>query len=126
MDPSSSVGLDGFNGHFFQTTWEIIKNDKIDFVQAFFQGANLNKYFTYTCLVLIPKVSSPGSFSQLRAINLCNFTNKIMSKILSIRLSYLLPRIISDNQFGFVKGRLITENILLTQDIIHGIKTPNK
>ncbi|XP_060195070.1 uncharacterized protein LOC132624283 [Lycium barbarum] len=37
----------------------------------------------------------------------------------------LLPKLISDNQAGFVKGRLITENVLLAQEIIHGMKESN-
>ncbi|XP_059301909.1 uncharacterized protein LOC132053827 [Lycium ferocissimum] len=41
---------------------------------------------------------------------------------MSNRLACILPRLISDNQSGFVHGRLITENILLAQEIIHGIR----
>ncbi|XP_019226954.1 PREDICTED: uncharacterized protein LOC109208320 [Nicotiana attenuata] len=120
MDPNNAAGPDGFNGLFFQPTWRIVKNDVIEFVSAFFRGANLTKYYTHTCLVLIPKVKSPDNFSQMRPISLCSFTNKIISEILTTRISPLLPRIISENQPGFVKGRLITENIL-TQEIIDGI-----
>ncbi|XP_075107100.1 secreted RxLR effector protein 78-like [Nicotiana tabacum] len=36
-----------------------------------------------------------------------------------------MPRIISANQSGFVKGRSISENIMLTHDIVQGIKKPN-
>lgn len=32
---------------------------------------------------------------------------------------------ISENQSGFLKGRIITENILLTQEIVQGIKIKN-
>lgn len=38
----------------------------------------------------------------------------------------LLSKLISNNQFGFVKGRLITEYILLTQEIVHGIRIHKK
>ncbi|XP_060211721.1 uncharacterized protein LOC132639280 [Lycium barbarum] len=37
-------------------------------------------------------------------------------------INNILPKIISENQSSFVKGRQITENILLTQEIIHGIR----
>lgn len=95
-------------------------------VKDFFYGRTLTKFFSHTCLVLIPKVESPTTFFQLRPISLSNFSSKVISKIVSNRLTNLLPKIISKNQTGFIKGRLITENILLTQEIIQNIKSKNK
>lgn len=116
MDPNSVASPDGFNEHFFQKAWDIVKNDIMEFVSAFFNGANLTKYYAQTCLVLILKISSPENFSQLRPISLCNFTNKIISKLIAMRINPLLPKIILENQTSFVKGRLITKNILLSID----------
>lgn len=62
----------------------------------------------------------------MRPINLSNFSNKIISKILSNRLTDLLPKLVSENQTGFVKGGLITENILLTREIAQNINKKNK
>nr|XP_009793107.1 PREDICTED: uncharacterized protein LOC104240027 [Nicotiana sylvestris] len=126
MDPNSVARPNGFNGHFYQATWNIIKKEVCQFVQAYFFGTSLTKYFTHTNLVLIPKVSSLSTLDQLRPISLCNVYNKIISKLLSTRLSQLLPKLISDNQTGFVKGRLITENILLAQEIVHDIGKNNQ
>ncbi|XP_060200513.1 uncharacterized protein LOC132628766 [Lycium barbarum] len=50
-----------------------------------------------------------------------HFSN-IVGTLSKLRINSILPKIISDNQLGFVKGRQITENILLTQDIVHGIR----
>nr|XP_016436823.1 PREDICTED: uncharacterized protein LOC107762942 [Nicotiana tabacum] len=126
MDPDSAAGPDGYNGKFFQSFWDIIKEDITDFVQAVFNGRRLTKFFSHTCLVLIPKVDSPNSFSDLRPISLSNFTAKIISKILSRRLNPILGKLISENQSGFVKGRLITENILLSQEIAQGVNKKNR
>ena len=49
---------------------------------------------------------------------MCNFENKIFSKILPARLAAILPKIISTNQSGFVRGRLISNNYLLAQELI--------
>ncbi|XP_015166052.1 uncharacterized protein [Solanum tuberosum] len=102
----SAAGPDGYNGLFFQNAWEIIKLDVCNYVHSFFNGAEL--------------IKAPSDFSQFRRISLANVTNKIISKILAKRIAELLPRIISENQAGFVKGRLITENVVLAQ--AHGIK----
>ncbi|XP_060178227.1 uncharacterized protein LOC132608170 [Lycium barbarum] len=59
-------------------------------------------------------------------ISLSNVTQKIISKVLSDRLANVLPKIISANQSGFIKGRTIEENALLAQEIIHDLKQENR
>ncbi|XP_060210305.1 uncharacterized protein LOC132637192 [Lycium barbarum] len=125
MSPLSATGPDGYNGKFFQKCWDIIQEDIKNMVHAFFYGRNLTKFFSYTCLVLIPKVESPSNFGDLRPISLSNFTAKIISKILSIKLNHLLDKIISEKQSGFVKGRLVTENVLLAQELAQGVSQSN-
>nr|XP_033510969.1 uncharacterized protein LOC117275759 [Nicotiana tomentosiformis] len=125
LNPDSAADPDGFNGCFYQSCWSIIAVDVANMVQDFFRGKRMTKFYTSTCLVLIPKVEAPSSFSQLRPISLSNFSNKIVYKIVTIRLSTMLPKIISENQQGFMKGRLITKNILLTQEIVRDIRKRN-
>ena len=78
-------------------------------------------YFTHTCLALIPKIESPSNFSELRPISLSSFSNKIVSKILTRWLNPILHRLIYVNQSGIIPGILITENVVLAQEIIHGM-----
>lgn len=82
------------------------------------------KYFTHVCLVLFPKTSNPNKLSEFRPISLSNFVNKDISKLLCLRLAPILRDLISSNQSEFVKGRSISENIMLAQNIIHHIKKP--
>src|SRR3954467_9960263 len=58
----------------------------------------------------------------MRPISLCNFSHKIISKILMMRLSEVLPKIISLEQGGFVKGRMINDNILLANKLIQSLR----
>lgn len=78
----------------------------------------LPKSITHTNLVLITKKDSIQPFSDLRPISLSNFVNKILSRMFYNRLDKILPRLLSSNQYGFVKGRSITENVLLTKEFI--------
>lgn len=71
-----------------------------------------------TLIATIPKVENPSSFKDLRPISLCNFCNKVRTKLLSVRLGKALPLIISDNQGVFTKGRVIHANILLAQELM--------
>lgn len=80
MSSNSVGGLDGFNGSFYQNCWNIIKEDVVESVQDFFNGKKLSKYFSHTCLALIPKIESPQTFSVMRPISLSNFSSKIWLK----------------------------------------------
>jgi len=60
------------------------------------------------------------------SISLSNFSAKIFLKVLARRQNPLLPKLVSENHSGFVKGRLITDNVLLAQEVIHGIPQANK
>lgn len=126
LDPDSAPGPDGFSGVFYQSCWNIIAKDLCAFVRAFFCGASLPKGYSATLLSLIPKIDCPQSFSDFRPISLCNFSYKIISKILASRLESLLPSLISANQSGFVKGRSLADNVLLAQELSHHIHSRNR
>ncbi|XP_049348970.1 uncharacterized protein LOC125813524 [Solanum verrucosum] len=113
MNPNSAAGPDGMNGYFFQKCWHIIKHDLFGVTHAFFCGQMIPKYFSHSCIVLLPKVKNPNKLSEFRPISLSNFTSKIISKLVSSRLSPILPSLVSLNQSGFVKGRSSSENIML-------------
>lgn len=85
-----------------------------DMVRAFFNGHSLPKCVPHTNLVLLLMKKEVTTFSDLRTISLSNFTNKIISRVIHKRLVGLLPSLISEEQAGFVKGRSIVENVLLT------------
>ncbi|XP_060202283.1 uncharacterized protein LOC132630733 [Lycium barbarum] len=62
----------------------------------------------------------------MRPISLSNVINKVISRVVHNRLDKILTRVISSNQSGFVKGRNIIENVLLTQEIITDIRKREK
>ncbi|XP_071912229.1 uncharacterized protein [Coffea arabica] len=111
MNGESSSGPDGFTSSFFTSCWEIVKGDVCQAVWDFFAGAQLPWGYTSTLLALIPKIPGASSFSEFRPISLCNFVNKIISKLLAMRLEGILPKLISPQQSGFVKGRQISDTI---------------
>ncbi|XP_071929043.1 uncharacterized protein [Coffea arabica] len=126
MDGDSAAGPDGFTGKFFTFAWEVVAQDVYNAILSFFCGAELPRFITSTSIVLIPKMPNPQDFSQYRPISLCNFFNKLLSRILADRIAYVLPKIISPQQTGFVKGRNITDNFLLAQEIVSGIGKKNR
>lgn len=57
--------------------------------------------------------------TNYRPITLLNSDYKLFTKILAIRLARAAPLIIHENQAGFLPGRSITDQIRLTQMILH-------
>ncbi|KAL0309433.1 UNVERIFIED_CONTAM: hypothetical protein Sradi_5885600, partial [Sesamum radiatum] len=97
IDLDSVAGPDGFGAIFFHTCWEIISDDVFGAVTEFFRGVEMPKGFTATTISLIPKTSSPTCWSEYRPISLCNS--------------------------GFVPGRLLSDNVLLAQELVHSLES---
>ncbi|PKU62204.1 integrator complex subunit 11 [Dendrobium catenatum] len=119
----ATAGPDGFTTKFFQKSWDIVKEDVIFAVQDFFRGNPYPKFFSSSNIVLIPKIDGAKRWSEFRPISLCTFFNKLNSKIIASRLTTILPKIISLNQTGFVKGRSISDNVLLAQELVNDINS---
>ncbi|XP_015169513.1 uncharacterized protein [Solanum tuberosum] len=126
LNGDSTSRPDDFLGIFFQSCWDIIREDIIRMVKAFFCGQELPRFVTHTNLILLPKRENVKSLTDLRPVSLCTFVSKIISRVLHERIATVLPCIISKNQSGFVKGRSITENVLLAQEIIRDINLRKK
>lgn len=76
-----------------------------------------------TTVVLIPKRAHPSTFQDLRPISLSNVSYKIFSKVLCNRLKVVLPDLIHPCQSAFLKGRLISDNVMLAAELMHQIHT---
>ncbi|XP_060200160.1 uncharacterized protein LOC132628395 [Lycium barbarum] len=99
---------------FYQRCWATVGVDLFHMVKVFFEGQTLPKSITHTNLVLLPMKNEMERFSDMRPISLSNFINKVISRVVHHKLEKSLPRLIYANQSGFVKGRNIIENVLLT------------
>ncbi|KAM2531626.1 hypothetical protein PS1_000337 [Malus domestica] len=86
------------------------------------QGSRSPATLNATYIVLIPKVPHPESVSQFRPISLCNYSYKVLSKVLANWLKVILPKLISPSQNAFVAGRQIQDNIGITHEMFHFFK----
>ncbi|GJR80252.1 putative RNA-directed DNA polymerase [Tanacetum coccineum] len=119
MGNDKSPGPDGFTAAFFKESWDIVGNDVIKAIQEFFVNGKLLKELNHTIIALIPKVKSPTKVNDYRPISCCNVLFKCISKIIANRIKRSLKYLISSNQSAFVPGRSISDNILLTHELMH-------
>ncbi|CAN6587433.1 unnamed protein product [Malus baccata var. baccata] len=123
MGGLKAPGPDGFQGVFYHTFWENIVGDVNDLVYSMIMGQDYPRNLNSTHIVLIPKVQNPEMVSQFRPISLCNYSYKILSKVLANRLKPILTGIISPMQNAFVAGRQIQDNIGIAHEVFHFLKT---
>ena len=93
--------------------------DVCNAVSDFFLNGRILKEINHTIIALLPKVSSPSLINDYRPISCCNVIYKCISKIITNRIKEGLNDLVSDNQSAFIPGRSISDNILLTQDLMH-------
>lgn len=92
---SKAPGPDGFPGLFYQRYWSVIGPYIIMMVKSFLKLGILHPSINHTDIVLIPKTTNSITPSQFRPISLCNFSYKIISKVLTNRLKPYLNAMIT-------------------------------
>ncbi|XP_022575814.1 uncharacterized protein LOC111215880 [Brassica napus] len=123
LNPDKAPCPDGFSASFFQANWEITGPSVIREIQQFFQTGSLAKTVNHTYVRLIPKHLDAKRAEDYRPIALCNIYYKIISKLLALRLKEVLNSVISENQSAFIPGRVITDNVLITHEVLHYLKS---
>ncbi|XP_010490159.1 PREDICTED: uncharacterized protein LOC104767890 [Camelina sativa] len=126
MNPSKSPGPDGMTGHFYQQNWDVLGEHLLMMVQGFFHSGSLDRDMNKTNICLIPKKIKAERLTDFRPISLSNVVYKIIAKVMANRLKKVLPGVVSETQAAFIKGRLITDNILVAHELLHALDSPNK
>ena len=119
MKLNASPGPDDFNVEFYIATWSWIGDDVTAMVRNFYQTCIMPSHISDTHIDLIPMKLVSKIRSDYRPIILRNVIYKIISKTLANRLKPHLPDYIDPSQQAFIKGRHISNNIILAQEITH-------
>ncbi|CAN6555765.1 unnamed protein product [Malus baccata var. baccata] len=123
MGSLKAPGPDGFSGIFYQSNWDTVASEVNALIGDLMNGSDIPRGLNATHLVLIPKVQKPESVEQFRPISLCNYSYKMLSKVLANRLKMVIPDLISPSQNAFVAERQIQDNIGIAHELFHFLKT---
>ena len=118
MPRNKAPGPDGFPDEFFLEAWIIVKDSVVAAIREFFQTGILPRGFNSTAITLIPKVTGADSLSQFRPVACCTTIYKVITRLISSRLKLFIDQAVQANQVGFIKGRLLCENVLLASELV--------
>lgn len=117
MREDTAPGLDGFAVDFYKADWAHVEQDFINAIKRCFY-AYLPSSLNSNSLTLIPKVPNAIGIKEFRSIACYNVVYKCYSKVLTERLKNVLDDLILDKQSAFLKGRSISNNIILMHELV--------
>lgn len=123
MKSTAAPGPDGMPALFYQSYWEVIGNDIIDYVLKILNHNGDPGNINHTHLCLIRKIKHPSLPSDYRPIALCNVLLKIVTKTIANGLKRILNTIVSPQRSAFLPNRLISDNTILAYEAFHYLKT---
>ncbi|KAL8106853.1 hypothetical protein AgCh_023591 [Apium graveolens] len=119
MHPDKAPGPDGMTPAFFQKHLKILGEDVVKMTRKFFRTGVMLRGLNEMNIVLIPKKKNPTMVGDLRPIVLCNMLAKINTKVLANRMKGLLDVVVSDTQSAFIPGRLISDKVMISYEVMH-------
>lgn len=111
-------GPDGFSSEFYTSSRELVGRDFMAAVKSFFTDYYMPRQANATVISLIPKFNGASSLTDFRPVSLCNTVYKTISKMLSARLKPITQASVQLNQVGFIKGRVLADNVLLASELV--------
>ncbi|XP_020702482.1 uncharacterized protein LOC110114071 [Dendrobium catenatum] len=100
-----SPGLDGVTFSFVKDFWKIVKKDVWQAVSDFLSSGIMHQSWKETMIVLIPKIKNP--------------------QMLLNRMERAIHKIISAEQVAFIRGRSLSEHVLLAQEVFNKFRYSN-
>ena len=119
MADGKTPGTDGLPAEFYKIFWDDISGALLAALNFAYENGQLAMTQRRGIIKLIPKKEADLKIlKNWRPLSLLNCDYKIAAKSIANRIQSTLPKLINNDQTGFIKGRFIGENIRLIDSII--------
>jgi exonuclease III len=126
MPNGKSPGTDGITVDFYKFFWKQIGILVVRSLNEGFVKKEMSITQKEGLIISIPKGDKPREYLRnWRPISLLNVSYKIGSTCIANRIKTTLPKLIHEDQSGFVKGRYIGDNLRCIYDLIHYLNSNN-
>ena len=120
MQNNKAPGVDGYGIEFYKKFRDQLAPLLLEVFNESLDRGSLPPTFSQASIsLLLKKDKDPTHCGSYRPISLLNVDAKILAKVLAHRLEDPLPKIISEDQTGFIKGRHSFANIRRLIDIAY-------
>nr|GEX25085.1 RNA-directed DNA polymerase, eukaryota [Tanacetum cinerariifolium] len=123
---NKSPGPDGYTFEFFRRYWNFIGPDFCSVVECFFGSGCFPKGSNASFIALIPKVADVKFVTDFRPISLIESVYKVVTKILSNRLTTVILDLVFDSQSAFIANRQILYGPFILNELLSWCKRKNK
>lgn len=105
---------DGFPAGFYKNLWPRIKGLIKEILDDFFSRGLSLDWLIYGVMTLVPRYKEANVIEQYRPICLLNVVYKIITKVITLRLTKVAKKVISKFQNAFIPGRNILDGCVVT------------
>ncbi len=119
MKTGKSPGSDGFTSEFIKFFWIDLGKFILRSINYGLNEGQMSITQKQGIITCIPKGDKPRQYlKNWRPISLLNTTYKLASSCIAERIKTVLPKLVSNDQTGFIPGRYIGEDTRLIYDIL--------
>jgi hypothetical protein len=122
MERNKAPGPDGFPAEFYQTFWEVIKDDLLALFVDFHNDTLPVYSLNFGVINLLPKKCNASKIQEYGPICLLNVSFKIITKFLTNRIGVVADKLINPSQTAFMPGRNILEGVIMLHETIHELQ----
>lgn len=122
MKTDTAPGPDGFTVSFYRAFWPQLRDQFKEMLDLLFEGRLDLWRINYGVISLIPKVKDANTIKAFRPICLLNVCFKLITKILTNRLTLVAHNVIGESQTAFIPGRFILDGVIILHEVLHEVK----